>query len=44
MVLEAFQRRYLERALAQHDGSITQAAAASGVALRYFQILRSRSK
>jgi DNA-binding NtrC family response regulator len=41
-VLEEFERRYLERALADHGGNVTKAAAASGVARRYFHLLRSK--
>jgi transcriptional regulator with GAF, ATPase, and Fis domain len=43
-LLEEFHRRYVERVIAQHGGNITRAAAASGLALRYFQILRKQSK
>jgi DNA-binding NtrC family response regulator len=42
-VLDEFQRRYVERVLARHGGNVTRAAAASGIAHRYFQILRARS-
>jgi DNA-binding NtrC family response regulator len=41
-VLAAFERRYVERVLAKHGGNVSRAAAASGIARRYFQILRSR--
>jgi DNA-binding NtrC family response regulator len=37
-----FERRYVEAMLAAHDGNVSRAAAASGVARRYFQILRAR--
>jgi two-component system, NtrC family, response regulator HydG len=37
-----FERTYIERMLAAHDGNVSRAAAASGVARRYFQILRAR--
>jgi DNA-binding NtrC family response regulator len=43
-VLEEFERRYVERALAQHGGNVARAAAASGLARRYFQIVKARSK
>jgi two-component system, NtrC family, response regulator HydG len=43
-VLQEFHRRYVERIVAQHGGNVTRAAAASGIAHRYFQILRSRAK
>ncbi|MGZ5970699.1 MAG: sigma 54-interacting transcriptional regulator, partial [Polyangiales bacterium] len=38
-LLEEFHARYVERVVAQHGGNVTRAAAASGVAHRYFQIL-----
>jgi two-component system response regulator HydG len=41
-VLEEFQRRYVHRVLAQHGGNVTRAAEASGIAHRYFQVLRAR--
>jgi two-component system response regulator HydG len=41
-VQEEFLRRYVEHALARHGGSVARAAAASGIALRYFQQLRAR--
>jgi two-component system, NtrC family, response regulator HydG len=44
VLVSAFERRYLERVLAQHGGSIAKAATASGVARRYFQILNARYK
>jgi DNA-binding NtrC family response regulator len=40
--LDEFTRRYVERTLARYGGSTTRAAAASGIALRYFRVLRSR--
>jgi two-component system response regulator HydG len=42
MVIEEFERRYLQKMMAAHDGDATRAAAAAGVARRYFQLLRSR--
>jgi DNA-binding NtrC family response regulator len=42
LVLDAFVRRYVARALAASGGSVATAAASSGVARRYFQILRDR--
>jgi DNA-binding NtrC family response regulator len=42
-LLEIFEERYIERVLRDNDGHIGRAAAASGVARRYFQILRARS-
>ena len=39
---EQFERRYVERILARYDGNVARAAAASGLARRYFQLLRQR--
>ena len=41
-ILDAFERAYVERVLSQHGGNVMRAAAASGIARRYFQILRAR--
>ena len=41
-LVEAFERRYVERVLKLHDGHVARAAAASGVARRYFQLLKAR--
>jgi two-component system, NtrC family, response regulator HydG len=41
-VVEEFERRYVQRVLAAHNGNVSVAAAASGIARRYFQILRAR--
>src|SRR5262249_36127666 len=41
-LVDEFERRYIRRMLELHDGNVAQAAAASGVARRYFQILRAR--
>jgi DNA-binding NtrC family response regulator len=41
-VVDEFERRYIERVLAQHGGNVMRAAAASGIARRYFQILRNK--
>ncbi len=41
VVLE-FERRYVQRVLAQYGGNVVRAAAASGIARRYFQLLRAR--
>jgi transcriptional regulator with GAF, ATPase, and Fis domain len=43
-VVEAFERRYVERILAAHGGSVTQAARASGLALRYFRLVKARQQ
>ena len=37
-----FERRYVARVLDQHGGNVTAAATASGLARRYFQLLRAR--
>jgi DNA-binding NtrC family response regulator len=41
-VVETFERRYVERVLAKHGGNVARAAESSGLARRYFQILRAR--
>lgn len=41
-VVEAFERRYVEHMLRETGGNVARAAAASGVARRYFQILKSK--
>jgi DNA-binding NtrC family response regulator len=43
-VIEAFERVYIERILAEHDGNVTRAAAASGIARRYFHLIKARAK
>ncbi len=43
-VVDAFQRRYLEYMLAASGGNVPRAAQASGIALRYFQQLRARTR
>jgi transcriptional regulator with GAF, ATPase, and Fis domain len=43
-VAEEFDRRYVERVVTEHDGNIARAAAASGIARRYFQMVRARTK
>ena len=43
-MLAEFDQRYVEQVLARHDGNVTKAAAASGIALRYFQMVRARAK
>jgi len=42
-VVEEFERRYVEQVLADHGGNVGKAAAASGIARRYFQMIRVRS-
>ena len=41
-LVDEFERRYVERVLAKHDGNVTRAAHASGIARRYFYTLRNR--
>jgi DNA-binding NtrC family response regulator len=41
-VMDTFERRYIERVLAKHGGNVARAAAASGIARRYFQLLKAR--
>ena len=43
-LVEAFQRQYLERTLAAHDGNVQRAAQAAGIAPRYFRLLRARGR
>jgi two-component system response regulator HydG len=42
-VVGEYERRYVERVLAQHCGHVGRASAASGIGRRYFQRIRSRS-
>jgi DNA-binding NtrC family response regulator len=42
MVVEDFERRYIQDMLGRHGGDASRAAAAAGVARRYFQLLRSK--
>ena len=41
-LLDEFEPLYVQHMLSLHGGNVTHAAAASGVARRYFQILKSR--
>ncbi len=41
-VLEAFEERYVDKMLAEHGNNISKAAAASGIARRYFYTVRAR--
>ena len=38
-----FERAYVERLLAKHGNSVTQAARASGIAARYFRLVKARN-
>jgi two-component system response regulator HydG len=40
--LEEFERRYIERMLAEHGGNVSAAARASGLGLRYFRMVKAR--
>jgi DNA-binding NtrC family response regulator len=44
VVAQEYERRYIERVVGDHGGSISQAAEASGLARRHFQRLRARSR
>jgi transcriptional regulator with GAF, ATPase, and Fis domain len=39
-----FEREYVEKLLASHDGNVAKAARASGLALRYFRLVRARAQ
>jgi DNA (cytosine-5)-methyltransferase 1 len=41
-VMSAFERAYVERVLTKHNGNVVRAAAASGIARRYFYVIKSR--
>ena len=43
-VTSAFERAYVERVLAKHNGNVVRAAAASGIARRYFYVIKSRQE
>jgi DNA-binding NtrC family response regulator len=43
LVSDELEHRYVKRVLARHGGNITRAAAASGLAVRYFRLLRNRT-
>jgi hypothetical protein len=40
--VDEFERRYIAQVLEEHGGNIAKAAAASGIARRYFQLLKAR--
>ncbi|MBS2015070.1 MAG: sigma 54-dependent Fis family transcriptional regulator [Deltaproteobacteria bacterium] len=44
LVVEEFEQRYVERAIAEHGGNVSRAAAASGLTRRYFHMLRSKRR
>ena len=41
-IVAEFERRYAERLIALHGGSVTRAAGAAGIGLRHFQRIRAR--
>jgi len=41
-VIEELERRYVERVLAEHEGNVSRAAEASGIARRQFQRVKGR--
>jgi DNA-binding NtrC family response regulator len=43
LALSRFERSYVVDLLAAHGGNVTQAAHASGLALRYFRVLKARA-
>jgi transcriptional regulator with GAF, ATPase, and Fis domain len=43
-VIEEFERIYVEHVLARHGGNVQRAAAASGIARRYFYVLKARQQ
>lgn len=43
-ILREFEGRYVKRVLEQQNGNVSRAAAVSGLARRYFQILKSRAR
>jgi DNA-binding NtrC family response regulator len=43
-VVKEFEQRYIENVLAEHGGNVVHAAKASGIARRYFQILRGGTR
>jgi two-component system, NtrC family, response regulator HydG len=44
LVTAEFERAYVARVLAEHGGNVSRAAIASGLARRYFQIIRARQR
>jgi DNA-binding NtrC family response regulator len=43
-VVDEYERRYIERVLADHGGNVVHAARASGIARRHFQRLHARTR
>jgi DNA-binding NtrC family response regulator len=44
LVTQELERFYVERMLAKFGGNVTRAAAASGIARRYFRLLKARQR
>ena len=44
LLVDEFERRYIERVLEAHGGNVSRAAKASGLARRYFQLIKARGK
>jgi two-component system, NtrC family, response regulator HydG len=44
LIVERFEQLYVEKMLSKHGGNVSRAAQASGIARRYFQIVKSRYK
>lgn len=42
LLVSEFERVFVEKALKAHSGNVSRAAAASGLARRYFQVMRAR--
>ncbi|AKT38761.1 sigma 54-interacting transcriptional regulator [Chondromyces crocatus] len=43
-ILQQFEQRYVEDVLRRHGGNVARAAAASGIARRYFQVIQARTR
>jgi hypothetical protein len=43
-LLADFEKRYVQRVLDEHNGVVAHAARASGIARRYFNVLRARNR
>ncbi|HSO34374.1 MAG TPA: helix-turn-helix domain-containing protein [Labilithrix sp.] len=43
-MLREFEGRYVQNVLERNGGNVSRAAAVSGLARRYFQILKSRAR
>lgn len=43
-VMDAFESAYVERVLAKHNGNVLRAAASSGIARRYFYLIKARQE